>query len=169
MFRHFVVLIDTCICKGDLSFHSSPPLDTHLGLILEKVGFAALIWRWVQCLTILQHPTLVSTRLWSTQWTMGDPTPECLEETSRLRVKDLQCQGKLRNFPFTRFLCASHVPKSYFLVLVYMYTKQMSWSPRSCYYRNSLNPWKSSHGSLFFFFSPFQMFWRNPKDNRLQV
>jgi hypothetical protein len=78
----------------------------------------------------------------SMEYTMnnGDPTPECLEETSRLRVKDLQCQGKLRNSPFTRFLCASHVPKSYFLVLVYMYTKQMSWSPHRCYCRNSLNP-----------------------------
>ena len=32
----------------------------------------------------------------SMEYTMndGDPTPECLKETSRLRVKDLQCMSR---------------------------------------------------------------------------
>ena len=72
MLPHFVVVvIHTRICKRNSCL--SPSLNTHFQFNFgEKVGFAALIWRWVQCLTILQHPTSVSTRLiWSIELLNG--------------------------------------------------------------------------------------------------
>lgn len=133
----------TRFCKGHMCLHSSLSPLTHI-LSFGERGTCSLIWRWVWCLPIQQHPTSISWTIW---WSKS-----CIFRRNYQTYRQRPAKSRqIMYFRIHEILRASHVRKSYFCTRVHGY-EQPSWSPRRCYCRNSLNPWKFSHGSFSYSF-----------------